>query len=362
MKEERMMVKRKKEMKEFYRNFKGMPDRLLKYLEILLEEKDASPYSYQDIMSFRRLAIEVTTKCNLNCLWCYRRDPNYKFILNKNISVEKLKEFVKNTKGEFRIVHLGGLGEPTLHPHFLDIIELSKNLSEKIKVTTNGTLLTKRLINEMIKRELTHIEISIDAFTEEKNREFRGSDLKDLIEIAKYISNETNLELQINSVVCSLNYEHLFPMVEVLENAKKLTVHTIPLFETKQMRDIGVRRISDERYTSLLRKIKADIEKYNLDWKMSPPPEGAAMDPIIEMKRKKNICFTCFEDPYLSVNCELLPCGRQKVYGGADATVGFEKAWNHPKLVEFRKNMLEGKYPLLCSQLCYLKERQGVVE
>ncbi len=111
-----------------------------------------------------------------------------------------------------------------------------------------------------------------------------------------------------------------------------------------------------------LYKIKADLEKYNLDWKMSPPPEGAVMDPIIEMKKRKNICFTCFEDPYLSVNCELLPCGRQKIYGGVDATVGFEKAWNHTKLLEFRKNMLEGKYPPLCSQLCYLKERQGLVE
>ncbi len=245
------MYQRRKEMKEFIRLFEGMPDRLLKYCEILLEEKNTTPYSYQDTMSFRRLAIEVTTRCNLNCIWCYRRDPIFKSILNKDLSIEKLRAFIGNTKGKFRIIHLGGLGEPTLHHHLLEIIELAKILSEKIKITTNGTLLTKRLIDEMIERGLTHIEISIDAFTEEKNREFRGSNLKDLIEIVNYISNETNLELQINSVVCSLNYEHLFPMVKILKNAKKLTVHTIPLFETEQMRTIGVRRVSDEKYISL---------------------------------------------------------------------------------------------------------------
>lgn len=308
-------------------------------------------------MSFRRLAIELTTRCNLNCIWCYRRDPAYKHILNKDMPFEKLKKVVENTKGKFRMVHLGGLGEPLLYPKIIDAVKMVKKLSDKVKITTNGTLLTKKLIDELTEAGLTHIEISIDAFTVEKNLEFRGSDLGKLVQAIKYISDQNKLYLQINSVVANINYKYLFNAVEVLKECKNVKIlHLIPLFETKQCQEHGIRRVSDEDFQRLLRKSYSDIQKYNLEWKLEPPVHGGIRaDPIIEMKRRLNICFTCFEDPYISVEGELLPCGRQKLYGGADATCGFEKAWNCPKLLKFRENMLKGKIPELCRRLCYLK-------
>ena len=352
------MYERKKEMRDFISQFEDMPDRLLKYCEILLEGENASPYCYQDTMSYRRLAIELITYCNLNCKWCYRHDSNYKIILNKKLPLDKLEKIVKNTAGRFRMVHLGGLGEPLLYPHLSEAINLTKKLSDKIKITTNGTLLTKELITEIVQSGLTHIEVSIDAFTEEKNREFRGSSLRDLVEKLVFISENTDLHLQINSVVANINIDSLMNLVDALKDAKNIHyIHTIPLFETEQCRREEIKRVSDELYKNLLHKIRSDIEKYNLGWKMFPSPEGVTLDPVIEMKRKKNICFTCFEDPGISVNGELLPCGRQKIYGGVDASVGFEKAWNHPKLIEFRKRMLKGDYPELCGKLCFLKEK-----
>ena len=347
---------RKKEMEEFMGNFKDMPDRLLKYCEILLEGENASPYSFQDTMSFRHLAIGLTSKCNKSCFWCYRFDPMYKDTLNKEMPFETLEKIVNNTKGKFRRIHLAGLGEPTMYPRLLDAIELVKKLSDRIVFTTNASLLTKDLVNKAISKGLTDIQISICSFTEEDEKKFRGVELKNSIEMAVYISNETNLDLQVNTLVSSLNYKTLFSLVDVFKDAKKLTLHTIPLFETKQCLNKGIKRISNKEYKNLLTKIKTDIDKYNLDWQMFPSPEGSVIDPTIEMKKNKNICFTCFEDPYISEIGELLPCPRTKPFGGVDATVGFEKAWNHPKLLKFREEMLKGDYPFLCSQLCYLKD------
>jgi MoaA/NifB/PqqE/SkfB family radical SAM enzyme len=348
---------RKKEMEEFVGNFKDMPDRLLKYSEILLEGENASPYSFQDTMSFRRLAIALTSKCNKHCFWCYRFDPMYRNVLNKELPFEKLKKMVKNTKGKFRMVHLGGLGEPVLYPHLLDTIKLVRKLSDKIKITTNASLLSKDLIDKMVKNGLTHIETSIHAFQEKEEKRTSGVDLKDSLEKVIYMSNKTNLDVQVNIIISSLNYKWLSPLVGSLKEAKKLSLHTIPLFETKQCIDKGVRRLSDKEYRALLDRIKAEIDKYNLDWQMFPSPEGSVVDPVIEMKKKMNICFTCFEDPYISEIGEFLPCPRTKPFGGVDASVGFEKAWNHPKLLKFRENMLKGNYPNLCGQLCYLKEK-----
>ncbi len=357
-KEIKNIIRRKKEMQELLQNFEGMPDRLLKYLEILLERKDATPYSYQDTMSFRKLAIALTSRCNKSCQWCYRFDPAYKDTLNKDLPFEKLERFVKNTRGKFRLVHLGGIGEPTLYPRLFDVINISKKLSNKIKITTNASLLNKDFINKLVKSGLTHIEVSVWTSSEKQEKIIRNVELKKTIENIVYMANETPLDVQVNTTVCSLNYDKLPNLVNKLKKAKTLSLHTIPLFETAQCRKAGIRRISVEKYEKLLRKVKNRILKFNLKWNMFPTPEGSVIDPLIEIKRKLNICFTCFEDPYISAIGELLSCGREEPWGGVDITVGFEKAWNHPKLLKFRKNMLEGKYPPLCGKLCYLKEQK----
>jgi MoaA/NifB/PqqE/SkfB family radical SAM enzyme len=230
-------------------------------------------------------------------------------------------------------------------------------LSDKIKITTNATLLDKVFINKLIKSGLTHIEVSLWTSSEKQEKIIRNVDFKKTIRDIVYLANKTPLVVQVNSTVCSLNYNELPNLVNKLKQAKKLSLHTIPLFETAQCREANIKRISIKQYENLLSKIKNRILALGLDWEMFPTPEGSVIDPVIEMKRKLNICFTCFEDPYLCETGELLACGREMPLGGVDASVGFEKAWNHPKLLKFRENMLKGNYPALCGQLCYLKNK-----
>ena len=97
---------------------------------------------------------------------------------------------------------------------------------------------------------------------------------------------------------------------------------------------------------------------------MVPEPNENEFEPVIEMKKNQNICFTAFEDPYISETGHLLPCVRMKPkYSSGipiprvDASIGLEKVWHHPAIVEFRQNMLTGHYPKLCGQLCYVKKQ-----
>lgn len=355
---ETIKLDRKEEMQAYMENFRNMPDRLLKYNEILLEGEGSSPECYQDTLSYRRLAVALTTKCNLVCKWCYRLDPQYKNILNKELDIDIYKEFVKNTKGRFRLVHLAGLGEPTLYPRLIEAIRLSKELSKNVKFTSNGVLLTPENISEYIDAGLTHIEISIDAFDKEKLREFRGVDLDHLAKIVLYISEKTDLHLQINSVVSSVNYQWLTGMVPVFKEAKNINVwHTIPLFETSQMRGNGIKPLGIKDYQNLLLSLNEAITNEGLNWKLFPDAYGVQLDPVIEMKRKRNICFSCFEDPYISVNGRFNYCSRQEFSSVADISPGFEQAWNHPSLLKFRRNMLNGLYPRYCGLLCFLKDK-----
>jgi hypothetical protein len=147
-------------------------------------------------------------------------------------------------------------------------------------------------------------------------------------------------------------------MVPVFKEAKNINVwHTIPLFETSQMRGNGIKPLGIKDYQNLLLSLNEAITNEGLNWKLFPDAYGVQLDPVIEMKRKRNICFSCFEDPYISVNGRFNYCSRQEFSSVADISPGFEQAWNHPSLLKFRRNMLNGLYPRYCGLLCFLKDK-----
>jgi len=353
------MSDRKLEMNEFMKHFVDMPDRLLKYNEILLKDNEASPECYQDTMSYRRLAIAITTVCNLSCAWCYRFDSHYKQTLDKVMSVETFEKIIDNTTGRFKLIHMAGIGEPTMHKDLCELISIARRITDKVKITTNGTLLTNEMLKSFEEAGLTDIEISMDSFSSEQLMDLRGSDLSVLIENIRFINNHTKMDLQINSVVSNLNYEGLMNIVDVLGEMDRLKVlHTIPLFKTEQFDGTVVDTITDEKYKMLLEKIESDMNIKGLNWRLWPNSHGVTVDPVIEMKKKNNICFTVFDDPYINVDGYFATCGRREFGGMEDATVGFEKGWNGTKLLKYRTNMLNGKYPSFCGTLCFLKEKE----
>jgi len=246
-----------------------------------------------------------------------------------------------------------------MYPSLHEAIAIVRQKTDNVKITTNGTLLTTQKIDDLVDSGLTHIEFSVDAFSLDKLTNYRGSNLYQIVDIVKYISDNTDLVLQINAVVASLNYRYLFNIVDVFGEAKNIDViHTIPLFMTEQLPGLNVERVSDDQYKALLEKIEKDIKEHNLNWKLQPTSHGVRIDPIIEMKRSRNICFSCFEDPYIDTEGYLTVCGRREFHAIADATVGLEKAMNSDKALKFRTNMLKGEYDSFCSQICYIKEKK----
>jgi MoaA/NifB/PqqE/SkfB family radical SAM enzyme len=353
------MHPKKTEMIEFMRqSFDGYPDRLLKYIEILLDGKNASPYCYQDTMSYRHLAISLNTYCNKNCTWCYRKDSAFKNILNKQMDFSVLEKIIKNTKGRFPKVYLTGIGEPLLYPRYTDAIREVRKITDNVVLTTNGSLLSEKKIDELTDAGLTHIEISIDCFDEEMQKKHRGTDLQHLHKMVKYISDKNILKLRINSVVNTITLPYLWNAVDYLKDCENIkTYHIIPMFDVEQMREIGVSSVPEPEMKKLLVHLESKARECGLNWGFYPSSYGINMYPSIAMKKRLNICFVCFESPTISVDGMLMPCPRQMTWGGVDATVGFEKAWNSPHLLKFRENMLAGDYPVHCEKLCYLKKR-----
>jgi len=80
-------------------------------------------------------------------------------------------------KHPWSILRFHGRGEPLLHPHYVDMIACAKKAGVgTVTSFTNATLLDEEKANAILDAGLDLMELSIDAYTEDRYREFRGTD------------------------------------------------------------------------------------------------------------------------------------------------------------------------------------------
>ncbi len=111
---------------------------------------------------FKRVYVEITNICNLNCSFCPKnsRAKSFMSLSQFRVIAEQISPLTDNI-----CLHL--MGEPLLHQHLKEIVEISKQNNLSISLTTNGTLLSKNL--ELLK-DSTFKKISISLHSYEANR------------------------------------------------------------------------------------------------------------------------------------------------------------------------------------------------
>jgi MoaA/NifB/PqqE/SkfB family radical SAM enzyme len=109
--------------------------------------------------------VEVTNFCNLKCATCPSsqagRKRGYISLELFNLVLERCKEDLINE------IKLYTVGEPLLHPNILDLVEMACSKGLQVVISTNGTLLTKSLIDDLLKAGIKRIQISCGGWNEE---------------------------------------------------------------------------------------------------------------------------------------------------------------------------------------------------
>ncbi len=112
-----------------------------------------------------------TNMCNLRCLHCYQRAGA---LINELTLEEKLKLVDELDKMFVCGVALSG-GEPTIHPHFLDIVAEISRRGMYAAVATNGIALAEEdFVRKMKKAGMRYVEISLDHSKPQVHDKFRG--------------------------------------------------------------------------------------------------------------------------------------------------------------------------------------------
>lgn len=120
----------------------------------------------------RKLYFNITNSCNLACRYCYYNTGLEKRIFHKLEPDKIIRTIPKLRKLFDEIIFTGG--EPLLYPQVFDIAAACKRNGFAISLLTNGTLLTERNVEKIIKTGFDTVSVSMDSLSPEVNNYQRG--------------------------------------------------------------------------------------------------------------------------------------------------------------------------------------------
>jgi len=99
------------------------------------------------IVRFKKIYIEITNRCNLNCQFCIgnKRKIN-------DISISEYIKIIKKIKGYTKEIYLHILGEPLMHKNINFFIDYAHQNGLMVNITTNGYLISKIKDNHNLNR------------------------------------------------------------------------------------------------------------------------------------------------------------------------------------------------------------------
>ena len=108
------------------------------------------------------IQIELTEQCNFNCGICYMDKINGHMLTINHL---KTIAYVCLENGCSKVDLTGG--EPTMHPQFVEIYEMFRNLGYLVNIYSNGSNITKE-IKDIFEKKLPHcIEITVYGMSED---------------------------------------------------------------------------------------------------------------------------------------------------------------------------------------------------
>lgn len=190
------------------------------------------------------VGITLTTKCNLNCPFCYL-DKTTEF--ENNLSKQEFIDFITYLVdwGVKQITFSGG--EPLLEKNFFELLEFAKCREMTVGFSTNGTLLTDDNIDRLRNIGVDRISVSIDGIKKTHDA-FRGDGVYErAISGFKRLSRVKKLNLRINTIILDQNLNEL---VELFHIARTYGAgfNLMPLTDPWHVTPYKNTKIEDERF------------------------------------------------------------------------------------------------------------------
>jgi len=144
--------------------------------------------------------------CNFRCRYCcYSEFKESNDFSASILSLKYAEKIISNIKSSFyRIKNITlTSAETLLNPNIAEIINLSKTVADKVRIITNGSMLTKEMADSLIKSGLDTMTISINGLSDNDYFENTGTKINfdDFCSNIRYLKEQkTNMQIHIKII------------------------------------------------------------------------------------------------------------------------------------------------------------------
>jgi len=215
--------------------------RLNPQTEFWLDEREGDLILHPRLPDARKLYIEVTTSCNLNCQTCIRHSWTDPHAHMQQSTYQRILDSLDDLPALERVIFTS-FGEPLMNRNLLSMIEEIRKRELAVTLGTNGVLLAENVVRELIRLSVDQVVVSIDGGKPETYEGVRGTQLSLILENVNrfnQIKKELGVvkpTLAIEFVAMQSNQGELNDLLELASelNASRLVVsHVLPY--TKEM-------------------------------------------------------------------------------------------------------------------------------
>ncbi|MFT9497879.1 tungsten cofactor oxidoreductase radical SAM maturase [Anaerosolibacter sp.] len=305
-------------------------------------------------MTIHKLYLELTDRCNLDCSICYRKSwssPPTDLDMNslKHLAMEM------NNQSTIKEVVIGGIGEPTFAPLFLETVQMLKNYH--LTLTTNGTLLHGEAL-DMIINHVDVITVSIDGL-DEHFESIRGvplekvlHNLRNLQLYKKHLGRNTPI-LQLQFVASSDNIDDIFRVIDLAStlNAQSVIISNLLPQCNENAQKILYTRYENPEMKALYNKIRNYSFKKGIQMLL----------PNYELKTERRCNFIEQDAVFVCASGDVVPCyrlshpyreyvfGREKQVSrhsfGNVKDHSLYEIWHQKSYADFRQTIYHNLYP-----------------
>ena len=226
----------------------------------------------------RKLNIEVTTRCNLNCAMCMR---NVWHEDTGDMSLDTYRALLP-VFPEINSVNLIGIGEPLLNESIVDMVRLAKahlRPDSTFSLTTNGTLIDTEMAKALVSNGVDDIVISMDGATRDTFAKIRkGASLDQVLENVERLNRvkrESGLALPrigLEFVAMQANIAELPQVVDLAaEHAVSFIIVSNLLPHTEDMKEQVLYDFNSDQAIELFEEARAEARVRNLELDFETP-------------------------------------------------------------------------------------------
>lgn len=297
------------------------------------------------------LEIEVTTRCNLNCVMCehtYWHEPI------RDMTFQEFKLIIDQFP-KLKWIGLTGIGESFLNKDFLKMLQYVKSKSIYVELYDNFVFITPEISKELIKVGVDRLIASVDAASKGVYEQIRvGAKFEDVINNLKALielKKETNSrfpEIDFHFIVSKLNVHEIptyIDFVDSLEARGSKVVFTRVLHWFPEIERLRIDSIASE----IIKKTEERAQ--NLGLRIGWGADVSNEKPLIKECKE-------FIMPFIFAAGEVVCCcathesnhrDQQKETGfGNVFQKSFREIWNSEKYQNFRKMIRKGQAPVQC--------------